>query len=125
MDLHQEIRKVCADLFFNNHYPQAITEAFKKLNILVKNRSGRSDLDGKSLMLQVFSPKFPILKINNLKNTSDIDEQEGFMHIFAGVMQGIRNPNSHEIKIIKDPFVALEYICLASLLAKKVDSTKT
>lgn len=87
-------------------------------------RSGVEDKDGSALMESVFSPKNPILKFNNLADTSDIDEQKGFMMMFAGAVAGLRNPRAH--KIIKDdPEMALEFIALISLLAKLVDkSTK-
>ena len=46
------------------------------------------------------------------------------MHIFAGSMQGIRNPLGHEDEIGGDPWETIEYIGLASLLAKKLDKSR-
>ena len=74
-------------------------------------------------MLDVFNVKSPILKLNQLRSVSDRDEQEGFMHLFAGAIQGIRNPKGHDEIIQTDALKTLEYLCLASLLAKTVDSS--
>lgn len=121
--LHPEIRRVSSDLFKDGHYSQAITEALKKVNNMVKSKSGKHDLDGKPLMLTVFSSNSPILKLNQLRTITERDEQEGFMHLFAGSIQGIRNPKVHDEITQDDPFKTIEYLCLASLLAKAVDTS--
>ena len=123
LDLHPEIKRVSKALFEDGHYPQAIFDAFKQLNIIVKRKSGMDNLDGKKLMLDVFSVNSPILKLNQLKSVSDKDEQEGFMHLFAGAIQGIRNPKGHEEITQGNGLKTIEYLCLASLLAKTVDSS--
>lgn len=120
--LHPEIRKSSSELFKNKHYLQATSEAFKKVNNMVKKKSGLHSEDGKSLMLNVFSPKKPILKLNQLISDSDKNEQEGFMHIFAGSIQGIRNPRAHD-ELKQNPWITIEYLCLASLLAKTIDKS--
>lgn len=107
-------------LFSDGHYSPAIFEACKLLNKQVQKISGETK-DGKALMLTVFSPNAPKIKLNRLNNQSDRDEQEGFMHIFAGVMHGVRNPKGHELVKLSDPYRALEYIGLVSLLFKKLD----
>jgi len=104
------------------------------LNNFVKQKSGRHNLDGYKLMSFVFSFDYddqrdkitrkPILKLNQLSGQSERDEQQGFMHLFMGVMLGIRNPKGHETIIQSDPYRTLEYLSLASLLAKRVDEAK-
>ena len=111
------------ELFSNKHYSQAIFEVCKLLNKRVQELSG-SDLDGKKLMLDVFSVNNPKLKFNNVINQSEKDEQEGFMHLFAGLMHGVRNPKGHEIINLKDPYRALEYLGFISLLFRKLDELK-
>lgn len=120
--LHPEIKSASSSLFKDGHYTQAITEALKKVNNMVKKKSNMNQLDGKKLMLHVFSPNSPVLKLNQLITTTEKDEQEGFMHLFAGSMQGIRNPKIHDdVMQDADPFKTIEYLCLASLLAKAID----
>lgn len=105
--LHNSIVFVGRKLFCDGYYSQAIFEACKILNKRVQELSN-SSLDGKKLMLDVFSVNNPKLKFNQLVSQSDKDEQEGFMHLFEGTMQGIRNPKGHEIIHLKDPYRALE-----------------
>jgi len=64
--------------------------------------------------------KKPILQLNELLTREDLDEQKGFMYLFMGSVVGIRNPKAHGIIEEKDPFKTLEYLSLASLLAKRV-----
>jgi uncharacterized protein (TIGR02391 family) len=82
--LHPEIERAAGQLYRDGHYAHAVEDACKALNLLVKLRSGRDDLDGKGLMTTVFSKNQPILRFNDLKDQSDLDEQEGMMHLFAG-----------------------------------------
>jgi len=110
-------------LFRDGYYSQAIFESCKLLNKRAQELSG-STLDGKKLMLEVFSVNNPKLKFNDFSSQSDKDEQEGFMHIFAGVMHGIRNPKGHEIVNLKDSYRALEYLSIISLLFRKLDELK-
>lgn len=121
LDIHPEILKVSKKLFLDRHYAQAIFEAFKRVNNLVKEKSGRKDLDGKSLMLNVFSPNNPILKFNDLVSQTEKDEQEGFMYLFAGAILGIRNPKAHDHIVQKNMIRTLEYLIFASLLSKRVE----
>ncbi len=118
LQLHEDIKKASSKLFLDQHYDQAVHNAFKKIDNLVKNKSRQSKA-GKSLMMSTFGHERPILQINDFVTQSEKDEQEGFMHIFAGAMQGIRNPYSHETEIDTSPWNAIELLCLASLLAKK------
>ncbi len=123
LELHSAIERATGQLFRDGHYANAVEDAVKALNALVKLNSGVDDKDGTALMEYVFSPKKPILKFNNLSNASDIDEQKGFMMMFSGAVVGLRNPRAH--KIIKDDSeMAMEFIAFISLLAKLADQTK-
>jgi len=124
LKLHPEIKKVSGSLFKTGHYSPSIFEAFKLVNIYVRKKSGLKDKDGTDLMHSAFNENNPILMLNPLKSLYDKDEQQGFRFIFVGSMQGIRNPKAHEIKELKDPQKALEYLSLASLLLKIVDDCK-
>jgi uncharacterized protein (TIGR02391 family) len=110
-------------LFQSGHYSEAIFRAFTAVCNFVKEKSGLS-LDGKSLMATVFSEEKPLIEINNLLDTSDHDEQEGFKFLFMGGQIGIRNPRAHNNIIQTDPFSTLEYLSLASLLLQKARDGK-
>ncbi len=123
LELHPDIERAVGKLFRDGHYANAIEDAVKALNALVRLNSNIDNMDGTALMEHVFDPKKPILKFNSLSDTSDIDEQKGFKMMFSGAVAGLRNPRAH--KIIKDdPEMALEYIAFVSLLAKLADKAR-
>jgi uncharacterized protein (TIGR02391 family) len=124
MHFHSKVIEVSEGLFKDCHYSEAILQSLIALNACVKEKSGVTDRDGFDLMIHVFSEERPILKLNELKTTTDKDEQRGFRFIYAGSMQGIRNPKAHDIIVQKNPFKTLEYLALASLLFRRLDEAK-
>ena len=122
LDLHHEIARAASQLYRDGHYSNAVEDAVKALNGLVRLRSGLG-IDGVPLMQQAFSPKSPVLKFNDLSDQSDHDEQLGFMNLFCGAVSGLRNPRAHAF-IRDDPERALEFIAFVSLLAKLLDGAK-
>ena len=123
LNIHPEIKAVSEKLFIDRYYAQAIEEAFKRIVLLVKEKSGRNDLDGCDLMTTVFSKNSPILKFNNLTNQIEKDEQQGWMHLYQGAVLGIRNVKAHSNIIQKDKIKTLEYLAFASLLCKRLEET--
>lgn len=122
LDLHPEIAEAVTNLFEGGHYANAVEDACKVLDGLVKIRSKKFDLSGTELMQNVFSPKNPVLTFNKLESETDRSEQQGMMFLYSGAMLALRNPRAHEI-IKDDPEQALEYIAFLSLLAKALDRT--
>jgi uncharacterized protein (TIGR02391 family) len=123
LDLHSELARAVTPLFENGHYANAVEDACKVLDALVKLRSGRSDLSGTDLMHAVFSPKNPILRFSELKTDSERSEQQGMMYLFAGAMLALRNPRAHGL-IQDDPESALKCVAFVSFLVKTLDRTK-
>lgn len=121
LELHPVIAQATSSLFRSGHPANAIEDAVKALNNLVRQKS-ELELDGIPLMQKTFNKNNPILRFNPLADDSDRNEQQGFMEWFTGTVTGLRNPRAH--KIIKDdPEMALEYIAFISLLAKLVDKS--
>jgi uncharacterized protein (TIGR02391 family) len=122
LDLHPEIARAASQLYPDGYYAHAVEDSVKALNALVRMRSGL-EVDGVTLMQQAFSLKNPVLKFNDLSDSSDHDEQLGFMNMFSGAVSGLRNPRAHKF-IEDDPERALEFIAFVSLLAKLLDGAK-
>lgn len=120
--LHPRVKAVSAQLFKDKHYRQAILQACLALNEAVQQRSGRSDLDGVSLMSHVFSPKTPILRFPRHP-----DEQQGYMWLFSGMTMAIRNPRAHQVGEAEDLDAneALELLALLSALYRALDGAET
>ncbi len=123
LDLHPRIAGVATDLYRDSHYAEAVFNSAKALVNYVKERSGRFDLDGAALMRTVFSRNNPVLAFSNLKSQTDLEEQEGMMHLYEGAVLAIRNPGGHGFPE-SSPERALEYIALLSLLANRLEEAK-
>jgi len=132
MKIHPIIIKVSSQRFQKAQYSDAIREAFKAVEKYVKEKSGKDDF-GASLMSKVFSFEYdeskkelkrpPILPLSKLETKSERSEQQGFMYIFMGAMEGIRNPFAHEHIEVIDPIFTLKLLCLASLLLEILDAS--
>jgi uncharacterized protein (TIGR02391 family) len=118
--LHERIDAATSQLLASGHPWEAVFAASKALILLVKERSGRHDLDGAPLMRNVFSKNNPILRFNQLTSPTDFDEQEGMMHLFEGAVMALRNPGGHAFPNGPESR-AVQYIELLSLLAHKAE----
>ncbi len=83
--------------------------------------SGRAEKDGKTLMLSAFSVNDPVIRLGDLSTESGRNIQEGYMHLFAGSMQGVRNPKAHDLVTISAER-SLHFLVLASLLMFTLDN---
>lgn len=119
LDLHPRIRDVARDLFLDGHYWEAVFNGARALVNHVKERSGRHDLDGAPLVRTVFSRNDPVLAFNGLATETELDEQEGMMHLFEGAVLAIRNPGGHSFPDGSEQR-AIGYLCLLSLLAYRL-----
>ena len=115
-DLPDEVRR----LFDNGHYVHATLEAFKFIDEEVQRLAKSSDY-GVSLMMRVFSGTPPPVALNPGMTVSERNEQDGFKFMFAGAMQGIRNPRSHTTALVDDPDVCLDHLSFASMLLRRLD----
>jgi uncharacterized protein (TIGR02391 family) len=121
--IHTDIIKVSKEKFEHGHYADSVESAFKEVNTKIKdhykNKTGQ-ELDGVDLMRNVFSSKSPSIILDDLTTQSGKNVQEGYGHIFAGSMQGIRNPSAHANLEISD-VKAMHLLFLASLLMFTID----
>lgn len=120
--IHPTILAATRSLFLDGHYSSAIENACKALDQLVRERSGRNDLTGTSLMQKVFSKDTPLLRFNDLSTESDKSEQQGMMFVYSGVMSAFRNPRAHGL--IEDEMeTAVELLLFISFLSRRLDHT--
>jgi uncharacterized protein (TIGR02391 family) len=121
--IHNSIVSVAKEKFEDEHFADAAESAFKEVNTrvkgIVKNKIGE-ELDGANLMFKAFPSRNPLIILGDLSTETGRNIQEGYLHIFAGAMLGIRNPKAHDnITISRER--AIHFIVLASLLMYKLD----
>jgi len=119
-NIHPEISRHSIKLFNDGHFSQATFEAYKYLEKRIKKTSGQS-AHGLSLMMAVFNEDNPIIKINDLLNNSEKDEQRGYKFLFSGGMAAIRNMRGHEVGVIDPIDLCLDHLSFASMLSRKLD----
>ncbi|MBD5161642.1 MAG: TIGR02391 family protein [Oscillibacter sp.] len=121
--IHPLIYQVSEERFHGGFYADAVESALKEVNSRVKKlyrKYRNEEKDGQDLMRKAFTPSNPFLIFEGIDTESGRNVQEGYMQIFAGAMQGIRNPKAHEnLSISRED--AIKRLVLASLLMDKID----
>lgn len=120
-NLHPDVQDAAAALFAGGHYASAVSEAFKSIEVRVRQITG-VEKSGAKLMGDVFHIDDPKIDVAVEAGQSGRDEREGFLALFRGAMIGIRNPRAHELFQPDDPQRALEYLGFASLLHRRIDA---
>ncbi|GAA1920278.1 TIGR02391 family protein [Nocardioides marmoribigeumensis] len=121
-NIHPDLPKKVRSLFDDGYWEDAVFSAFKFIEKEVKRISNVRRKVGFDLMMDVFNENAPKVQLNALANDSDVDEQRGYRHMFAGATAGIRNPRGHEVEVGDTPDEALDYLALASLLLRRLDA---
>lgn len=72
-------------------------------------------------MGKAFSLEDPYIVLSEIDTKSGQNDQKGFMQIYKGSFQGIRNPKAHSLTHDLNPLKAAQYLVFASLLARRID----
>lgn len=122
--IHPSIVEVSQKLFTDNHFSNAISDAF--IEICSRIRKVRIELDGKEFPSEVnmirhtFGAENPVIKFCDTTSMNGKNIQSGYTNILVGVIEAIRNTKAHDnIKISKED--AVRKLMLASLLMYKID----
>lgn len=119
---HPEIQRVSQRLCEEGNFRQAVLDAFIHVIHTVREKTGLP-YDGDDLMNRAFSTdgRTPPARFNNLNTEGDKNEQRGIWYLFKGIV-GLRNSKAHVVNSFDDPHQAHEYLALASLLMRLLDS---
>ncbi len=125
--LHPLIFKVVERPYLNKEYATAIENAFKEIDhrlIVMYKKHKNVDENGVSLMRDIFNYENKnnqrLLIFEDINYESGKNVQQGYMQIFAGAMQAIRNPKAHE-NMTATKESAIDRLIFASMLMKKID----
>ncbi|MBT4210012.1 MAG: TIGR02391 family protein [Candidatus Komeilibacteria bacterium] len=112
------VRKV-KQAFIRGDYDTAIFQAFKEVEIRVRNKTNLSNSDiGVSLMRKAFSPTDGILT----DQEAAPGEKVARMELFTGAIGTFKNPSSHRDVELLDPKEAADIIHTSNQLLRIIDS---
>ena len=121
--LHPVIIEHALPQYRNGHLRDAVLDSIVAVFDLIRRRTGLKG-DGESLINAALSLEHPLLILSELDSQSGRDDQKGFIQIFKGAFQGVRNPKAHSMSHDLTPLKAAQYLVFASLLARRVDEAK-
>lgn len=116
--LHPTIVEHASPIFEMGKYDAAVFQAFKQVEIAVRELSGL-DLDGASLMKTAFSKEKGVLN-----KKVEPSEREGLMFVFAGAIQLFRNSTGHK-NVNFEPHEAAHLLIHASYLLSLLETRPT
>jgi uncharacterized protein (TIGR02391 family) len=115
--LHPVIQQAAGSRFASGHYSDAIQKACTALEKVVQAKAGQpATITGTSLMTTAFSKNSPLIQV-----AADPNEQFGFMNLYQGAVQALRNHYAHNLTELTDPTRALEWLGFISALLYKLD----
>ncbi len=118
--LHQSLRgKVFLD-FTSNEFDSAILEAFKTVEISVRDAAHLTAADyGRALTIKAFAVGGPLSKPSDKKG-----DCEALSGLFAGALSRFRNPGAYSKRTFEDVLEAMEELMFASRLLRIVDERR-
>lgn len=119
-NVHPDLPPKVKKLFDDGHYAESTYHAFKYLDKKINKLTGIAK-SGFQLMMDAFGGAAPKVQLTALKSTSEKDEQAGYQFIFAGGMQGIRNPRGHEYTVVDSIDTCLDHLSFVSMLLRRLE----
>lgn len=111
------VRKV-KPLFIRGDYDTAIFQAFKEVEIRVRDKAGYTENEiGVALMRKAFKPDSGPLA----NQSSEAGEREAIVALFAGAIGKFKNPSSHRDVGYSDPGEVVDIIHIANHLLRICD----
>lgn len=80
----------------NNNYEDAVKQALLFITDVFRTKTSLTE-DGVSLVSKALSLQNPLIKINELRNDTEQNEQKGVMFLAQGIYSAFRNPLNHTI----------------------------
>ncbi len=119
--LHAEVIKHALAQYQHGHLRDAVLNSMVAAFDYIRLKTGLKDEDGDALIGKVFSLDKPLLILSELDTESGRNDQKGFMQIFKGAYQGIRNPKAHKLDNDLNALKAAQYLVFASMLIRRVE----
>jgi len=121
--LHPVVVESSYAQFQDGHLRDAVLNSIIGVFDYLRERSELA-LDGSDLANEAFSTHHPRLILSELDTESGENDQVGFMKIYRGAYQGIRNPKAHSLTTDLTKTAAAQYLVFASLLARRIEEAR-
>lgn len=118
--LHPIIHKSSYKHYQDGHLRDAVLNSVVAIFDYIREKTGLAE-DGDKLIGQAFSLSDPFVVLSELQSESGQNDQKGFMQIYKGAYQGIRNPKAHSLIHDLTEQKAAQYLVFASLLARRIE----
>ena len=118
--LHPLIIDSAYQQYLDGHFRDAVLNSVIALFDYIREKTSLKE-DGDKLIGKAFSLSDPHIILSELNSESGQSDQKGFMQIFQGTYQGIRNPKAHSLTHDLTREKASQYLVFASLLARRLD----
>jgi uncharacterized protein (TIGR02391 family) len=118
--LHERIRQVCVDIFNTGHHQAAVFEAFRILEVGIREAAGYGQNEhGETMINSAFNEKTggPLVDA-----TAPESEQRAMRFLMVGSNGLFRNPRGHRDVEMDDPKEAAELLIVASHLLRMVET---
>jgi uncharacterized protein (TIGR02391 family) len=121
--LHPLIKRHCYKHYCDGNFREAVFNSIVAVFDYIRHRT-KFNSDGAALIDAVLAPSNPHLILSDLNSESGQNDQKGFMQIYKGAFQGIRNPKAHSLTHDLTEEKAAQYLIFASLLARRIEDAK-
>jgi uncharacterized protein (TIGR02391 family) len=121
--LHPAIKESSYNHYRDGHLRDAVLNSVIAVFDQIRKITG-IDADGDALVNKTLSLEHPVIVLSELETESGQNDQKGFIQIFKGAFQGIRNPKAHSLANDLNEQKAAQYLVFASLLARRLDEGK-
>jgi uncharacterized protein (TIGR02391 family) len=117
--LHPTLMPDCHKMFIDGHLNESVRKSLERFEKTVQDLSSLHDKIGPDLMAFAFDEQKPKIKLNNLSNKQEVNEQIGFKFITMGLMHWWRNNLSHgdEEQIPHQEAIG-RLICISNLFSR-------
>jgi uncharacterized protein (TIGR02391 family) len=113
-----------APLLADGHYDAAVRAGAIALRDVLRQVSGRHNLDGDNLAGVVLGGEKPLVALADVSTSAGKGEQAGWRALAQGCFAALRNPVAHR-HIKYDRVSAMEAIATMSLIARRVTEAST
>lgn len=117
--LHYRMRAICMDIFNSGHFQAAVFEAFRVLEVAIRERADYGETDyGTDMISRAFNDQQGPLR----DQTATEAERQAMQRLMSGAYGVYKNPSGHRDIELTDPLKAAELLIIASHLLRIVEA---